>query len=56
MLGATGALLFCLVHFYWAAGGRIGVSPDAAPTSDRLWFWLYDDEIGADRTKKSLTG
>lgn len=30
-VGAMWALLFTAVHFYWAAGGRIGVPVKSAP-------------------------
>jgi hypothetical protein len=40
--GSGWALLFATAHFYWAAGGRVGVGAAAGPIGNRPWFLAYD--------------
>jgi len=41
-IGAAWTVLFASVHFYWAAGGRLGTAAGSGPMSDRTWFLVYD--------------
>ena len=46
VVGGTWPLLFAAAHYYWAAGGRLGVPGIARVVTSRPWFLAYDLAAG----------
>ena len=43
---AVWSAIFAAMHFYWGAGGRLGLGPGADAAFRRFWFLMYDLAVG----------